>query len=102
MHVVMLHYIMHNIPRQAVGRNDLGGEGDPIHEKQTTSTMLVHIRQLKLITCNANQHLAVSAAEWHGIQPAMVPRTEPHSRHAVRRARNETSGVTRYFDARGE
>jgi hypothetical protein len=56
--------ILHYIPLQAVGRNDLGEEGVPIHEKQKTSTMLVHIRQLKLITCNANQHLAESEALW--------------------------------------
>lgn len=60
MQVVILHYKMHNIPLQTVGRN-MGEEGVPIHGKQQTSTMLIHIRQLKLITCNAIQHLAVSA-----------------------------------------
>jgi hypothetical protein len=60
MHVAILHYI----PLQTVGRNDLGEEGVPTQEKHKTSAMLAHIRQLKLITCNANQHLAESEASW--------------------------------------
>ena len=56
--------ILHYIPLQAVGRNDLGEEGVSIHLKQKTSTMLVHIRQLKLNTCNASQHLAEPEATW--------------------------------------
>jgi hypothetical protein len=59
-HVAILHYI----PLQAVGRNGQGEEGVSIHERQKTSTMLVHIRQLTLITCNANQHLAESEDTW--------------------------------------
>jgi hypothetical protein len=59
---VVLQYILSNIPLQTVGTNHLRREGVPIHEKHT-STTLGHIRQPKLITCNANQHLAVSAAD---------------------------------------
>jgi hypothetical protein len=56
--------ILHYIPLQAIGRNDLGEKGVPIHEKQKTGTILIHIRQLKLIACNASQHLAESEASW--------------------------------------
>ena len=69
MQVVILHYI----PLQAVGRNGLGGRRGPTDEKQKTSTMLVHIRQLKLITCNANQHLAESEASRARNQARRVP-----------------------------